>query len=105
MTEGESIFQQNARLRLAQLGTTWEDLAKQGGEEPGNVRGWVRRANPRRDTLTRLAKLLGVPEHELINPEFDPRAFPAPSFAQPDGDEGNETSRDEFNDRDRQALS
>lgn len=104
MTEGESVFQTNARLRLAQLGTTWEELATLGGESPTNVRGWIRRANPRRDTLRRLANLLGVPEHELINPEFDPRAFPAPNFARPDGEKGDETDRDELDDRDRQAL-
>ena len=104
MTEG--VFQTNARLRLAQLGMNWEELATQGGEDPANVRGWIRRANPRRDTLERLARLLGVPGHELINPEFDPRQFPAPNFGQADGEGDNEeTDRDELHDRDRQTLS
>ena len=101
----ENIFALNARLRLTVLGLTWEDLAKQAGEDPGNVRGWIRRANPRGDTVSRLARLLGVPEHELLNPHFDPRAYPAPRFKSDGGNNGTaEKGRDQLDDRDGETM-
>jgi hypothetical protein len=70
---------ENVRLRLAYLNATVEEAAKASGEKPGNVRAWLSRGNLRGDTLERLAKLLGVPAHELLNPKFDPRAHGRPA--------------------------
>jgi len=94
----------NARLRLAVMNRTWEELARGAGEDPGNVRGWIRRGNPRGDTLRRLARLLGVPEHELLNPEFDPRAYPIPEFADGGNDEQEETDRHQLDGDDGEAV-
>jgi hypothetical protein len=71
------VLAENLRMRLAFLDATWEELAKNAGEKPGNVRAWVRRCTPRGDTLERLANLLGVPSHALLDPEFNPRDYPA----------------------------
>jgi transcriptional regulator with XRE-family HTH domain len=94
---------ENLRLRLAYLDASWEELAVLAGESPANVRGWVRRGTPRGDTLTRLARLLGVPEHELLNPDFNPRDYPAPDH---DGgtDAEAKTDRDQQHGRDGEAL-
>lgn len=70
---------ENVRLRLAYLNVSIEEAATAGGEKPGNVRAWLARGNPRGDTLRRLAQLLGVPTHELLNPRFDPRAHTRPA--------------------------
>ena len=86
-----STLVENMRMRLAYLDTNWEELARRAGENPVNVRGWVRRGNPRGDTLERLARLLGVPTHELLSPDFNPRDWPATDG----GEDGREASRDE----------
>lgn len=72
------VFMSNLRMRIAYLNRSWEELAKLAGEKPGNVRGWVSRGNPRGDTVERLAKVVGVPTHELYNPAFNPREWPMP---------------------------
>jgi hypothetical protein len=82
------VLSENLRLRLAHLATTWEELATRGGETPANVRGWVRLAQPNIGTLERLARLLGVPPHTLLDPDFDPKDWEPPVYdaaAQPTG--------------------
>lgn len=89
----------NLRLRLAFLNTTWGALAESADLDPGNVRGWVRRASPRSGTLEQLASLLCVPVHELLNPDFNPRAWPVPGEETKET-EGEEEDRNELDDRD-----
>lgn len=96
------ILAANLRMRLAFLDKSWEDLATQAGEKPENVRAWVRRCTPRGDTLERLARMLGVPSHELLNPEFNPRDYEAPSFD--GGNDDGEEGRNELDDGDIQAM-
>jgi hypothetical protein len=90
----ESTRAVNLRLRLAHLGATWEDLARAGGERPGNVRDWVARGNPTMDTLKRLARLLGVPDHALLDPDFNTRDYPPPGGVD-GGEDGGQAHRDE----------
>lgn len=73
-----SNLQANLRLRLAQLNTTWEELARAAKETPANIRAVVRRGTPQGRTLQRLAQLVGVPSHNLLAPDFDPRLWPVP---------------------------
>lgn len=97
------MLSENLRLRLAHLDMSWEELARQGGETPENVRAWVRRGTPTGTTLTRLARLLSVPEHVLLDPSFNPKDYPAPNHDGGDDDEGQE-DRDELDDRDGQTV-
>jgi hypothetical protein len=48
----------------------------------------VRLAQPNIGTLERLARLLGVPPHTLLDPDFDPKDWEPPVYdaaAQPTG--------------------
>jgi hypothetical protein len=95
----------NLRLRLAQLDTNWEELAKAAGENPTNIRAVVRRGTPQGKSLRRLARIVGVPAHELLAPDFDPRQWPAPEgFEQQRKDSDGETVCDKFNDGDGEAM-
>lgn len=102
------VLRENLRLRLAQLGTTWQELAPRGGEspgylrdtirlgqfkielgsnesnEPGFLRGAIRAGQLKIELLDRIAKLLNVPSHELLDPGFNPKMWDPPEFATKD---------------------
>lgn len=100
-----SNLQANLRLRLAQLATTWEELAKAAGENPTNVRAVVRRGSPQGRTLQRLAKLVGVPAHDLLSPDFDPRQHATPEALERLRRESDgEKICNEFNDGNGEAM-
>lgn len=70
------ILATNLRLRLALMNTTWKDLAEESDLSPANVRAWVNRCSPRSSTLEKLADLLQVPSHALLDPDFNPKDYP-----------------------------
>lgn len=100
-----SNFQENLRLRLAQLDATWEELAAAAGENAVNIRAVVRRGTPQERTLRKISEMVGVPMHELLAPNFDPRVYPVPDALEKHRRENNgETVCDKFNDGDREEM-
>lgn len=100
-------LKENLRLRLAALDATWEELAIAAGETPANVRAWVRRGAVRGSTLERLAKVVGVPPHALLDPQFDPREYPYPDGLRKEKDRRpteDEKNCNELNDGDGEAM-
>ena len=72
------ILRKNAKMRRAWLGGTWGELAVRGGESPQLVYQWLFYCRPTLRTVSRLGRILGVPVHALLDPEFDPRVWPPP---------------------------
>ena len=71
--EKQDLFRRNVRMRLAVLGWTMADAAREIGVNPANFRGWLARGTPSARTLERIGKALGVNGWALLNADFDPR--------------------------------
>lgn len=64
----------NVRVRLAHMGSNLSEECRRVGESQRNLSAWLRAGgNPTLSSLTRLAKMLGVQEHKLLDPGWDGR--------------------------------
>jgi len=75
----ETVIQTNCRLRLVQLGATWEEVAQRSGQKAVSLRGAVSRGTPGSASMERLSLALGVPAHALMDPAFNPKDWPDPA--------------------------
>lgn len=85
------ILKENVRLRLANLDLSLSKIAEQNDLSRARVSLWIS-GNPTLATMGRLAIVLGIPTFELINPNFDPRKYPAPGEQEAEVETSTETS-------------
>lgn len=71
------VLRQNVDLRITQLGETVASLAERRGFDRKNVTAWLRYGNPRLTTIESLAALCNVPVWALLDPDFNPKEWPA----------------------------
>lgn len=76
-TETIDVLRQNVDLRITQLGETVSSLAERHGFTRQNVSAWLRYGNPTLSTIESLAKICNVPAWALLDPEFNPKEWPA----------------------------
>ena len=64
----------NVRVRLAHIGSNLSEECRRVGESQRNLSAWLRAGgNPTLSSITRLATMLGVFEHQLLDPGWDGR--------------------------------
>jgi transcriptional regulator with XRE-family HTH domain len=71
------VLRQNVDLRITQLGETVASLADRAGLDRRNVSAWLRYGNPTLSTIESLASLCNVPVWSLLDPDFNPKEWPA----------------------------
>jgi len=64
----------NVKLRLAQMGVTLSELCEKNAMSQQRIWGQIN-GNPTLESLKRIAKILNVPAHALLDPNFNPRDY------------------------------
>lgn len=77
--DDSAIMRENVRLRLASLDISLAQIAKRNELSRARISMWIT-GNPTLATMGHLARVLGVPTFELINPNFDPRKYADPEI-------------------------
>jgi lambda repressor-like predicted transcriptional regulator len=67
------ILRKNLKERLSFLGLSLNKVAKYNGYSRENVSQWLK--SPRLKSVVILANMVGVPVHQLISPDFDPKNY------------------------------
>lgn len=78
------VLKQNVNMRLGYLGKSLAELCNAIDLEPGKAYQWLNHGNPRLSSVVMIAEALSVPPHALLDPGFEPRAYPgSPEFCGP----------------------
>lgn len=72
----DKVLKTNANMRAAYLGRSLAELCIAVGLEPGKVYQWLNHGNPQLSSVVAIAEALSVPAHSLLDPSFEPRAYP-----------------------------